>query len=33
MIPDLDMPSARHFFSRQYWQRLRVRMVMSQFLL
>lgn len=27
----LDIPTSRHFCSRQYWQRLRVTLLMMQF--
>ena len=28
----LDMPTSKHFCSRQYWQRFRVTLLMMQFL-
>ncbi len=30
--PSLDMPTSKHFCSRQYWQRLRVTLLIWQFL-
>ena len=30
-LPSLDMPSARHFWSRQYWHRLRLTRSTTQF--
>lgn len=30
--PSLDMPTSKHFCSRQYWQRLRVTLFIWQFL-
>lgn len=31
-LPSLDMPTSKHFWSRQYWQRFRVTLLMIQFL-
>lgn len=31
-LPSLDMPTSKHFCSRQYWQRFRVTLLMIQFL-
>lgn len=31
-VPSLDMPTSKHFCSRQYWQRLRVTLLIWQFL-
>ena len=31
-LPSLDMPTSKHFCSRQYWHRFRVTLLMIQFL-